>query len=165
MSPQLWSFSLVLLLPFSFSPSCSVLPFTKQSVSSGILAFHSTYERPLLMDWMFVFSQNYYLCAQLLGCVWLFVRLWPTRLIMGFSWDFQSKNTGVGCHFLLQNSYIEAPSVSLFGSEASEEVIKCNWYSHLNAEFQIIARRDKKAFLSNQCKEIEENNRMGKTIS
>ena len=34
---------------------------------------------------------------------------------------------------------------------------------HLNAEFQRIARRDKKAFLSNQCKEIEENNRMGKT--
>ena len=36
-------------------------------------------------------------------------------------------------------------------------------YKHLNAEFQIIARRDKKAFLSDQCKEIEENNRMGKT--
>ena len=36
-------------------------------------------------------------------------------------------------------------------------------YSHLNAEFQSIARRDKKAFLSDQCKEIEENNRMGKT--
>jgi len=36
-------------------------------------------------------------------------------------------------------------------------------YAHLNAEFQRIARRDKKAFLSNQCKEIEENNRMGKT--
>ena len=36
-------------------------------------------------------------------------------------------------------------------------------YSHLNSEFQRIARRDKKAFLSNQCKEIEENNRMGKT--
>ena len=35
-------------------------------------------------------------------------------------------------------------------------------YSHLNAEFQRIARRDKKAFLSNQCKEIEENNRMRK---
>ena len=34
---------------------------------------------------------------------------------------------------------------------------------HLNADFQRIARRDKKAFLSNQCKEIEENNRMGKT--
>ena len=36
-------------------------------------------------------------------------------------------------------------------------------YSHLNAEFQRIARREKKAFLSHQCKEIEENNRMGKT--
>ena len=36
-------------------------------------------------------------------------------------------------------------------------------YTHLNAKFQRIARRDKKAFLSNQCKEIEENNRMGKT--
>ena len=36
-------------------------------------------------------------------------------------------------------------------------------YSHWNAEFQRIARRDKKDFLSNQCKEIEENNRMGKT--
>ena len=36
-------------------------------------------------------------------------------------------------------------------------------YTHLNAEFQRIARRDKKAFLSEQCKEIEDNNRMGKT--
>ena len=36
-------------------------------------------------------------------------------------------------------------------------------YKHLNAEFQRIARRDRKAFLSNQCKEIEENNRMRKT--
>ena len=36
-------------------------------------------------------------------------------------------------------------------------------YTHLNAEFQRIARRDKKAFLSNQCKEIEANNRIGKT--
>ena len=36
-------------------------------------------------------------------------------------------------------------------------------YTHLNAEFQRRARRDKKDFLSNQCKEIEENNRMGKT--
>ena len=35
-------------------------------------------------------------------------------------------------------------------------------YTHLNAEFQRIARRDKKAFLSHQCKEIEKNNRMGK---
>ena len=36
-------------------------------------------------------------------------------------------------------------------------------YTHLNAEFQRIARRDKKAFFNEQCKEIEENNRMGKT--
>ena len=36
-------------------------------------------------------------------------------------------------------------------------------YTHFNAEFQRLARRDKKAFLSDQCKEIEENNRMGKT--
>ena len=36
-------------------------------------------------------------------------------------------------------------------------------YNHMNAEFQRIARRDKKAFLSDQCKGIEENNRMGKT--
>ena len=35
-------------------------------------------------------------------------------------------------------------------------------YPHLNAEFQTIAKRDQKAFLSDQCKEIEENNRMGK---
>ena len=36
-------------------------------------------------------------------------------------------------------------------------------YKHLNVEFQRISRRDKKAFLSNQCKDIQENNRMGKT--
>ena len=36
-------------------------------------------------------------------------------------------------------------------------------YKHLNSEFQRITRRDKKAFLTNQCKEIEENNKMGKT--
>ena len=36
-------------------------------------------------------------------------------------------------------------------------------YTHLNAEFQRVARRDKKAFLSDHCKEIEENNKMGKT--
>ena len=36
-------------------------------------------------------------------------------------------------------------------------------YTHLNAEFQRMERRDKKSFLSDQCKEIEENNRMGKT--
>ena len=41
--------------------------------------------------------------------------------------------------------------------------VKKERYTHLNAEFQRIASRDKKTFLSDQCKEIEENNRMGKT--
>ena len=45
----------------------------------------------------------------------------------------------------------------------SEKQRRKGRYTHLNAEFQRIARRDKKAFLSDQCKEIEENNRMGKT--
>ena len=45
----------------------------------------------------------------------------------------------------------------------SERQRKKERYTHLNAEFQRIARRDKKAFLSDQCKEIEENNRMAKT--
>ena len=44
----------------------------------------------------------------------------------------------------------------------SEKQSRKERYQHLNAEFQRIARRDKKAFLSDQCKEIEENNRMGK---
>ena len=45
----------------------------------------------------------------------------------------------------------------------SEKQRRKERYKHLNAEFQRIARRDKKAFLSDQCKEIEENNRMGKS--
>ena len=45
----------------------------------------------------------------------------------------------------------------------SEKQRRKEKYKHLNAEFQRIARRDKKAFLRDQCKEIEENNRMGKT--
>ena len=45
----------------------------------------------------------------------------------------------------------------------SKQQRKKERYKHLNAEFQRIARRDKKAFLSDQCKEIKENNRMGKT--
>ena len=50
---------------------------------------------------------------------------------------------------------------------AVKRKVKCQGgkerYTHLNAEFQRIARRDKKVFLSDQCKEIDENNRMGKT--
>ena len=61
---------------------------------------------------------------------------------------------------------------TLYSHQKSENSAICNneggprekeRHSHLNAEFQRIARRDKKAFLSEQCKEIEENGRMGKT--
>ena len=56
----------------------------------------------------------------------------------------------------------EALQIAVNRREAKDKGQK-ERYTHLNAEFQRIARRDKKAFLSDQCKEIEENNRMGKT--
>ena len=56
----------------------------------------------------------------------------------------------------------EAFHIAVKRREAKSKVEK-ERYKHLNAEFQRIARRDKKAFFSDQCKEIEENNRMGKT--
>ena len=55
----------------------------------------------------------------------------------------------------------EALQIALKRREAKNKGEKGRYF-HLNAEFQRIARRDKKAFLSNQCEEIEENNRMGK---
>ena len=56
----------------------------------------------------------------------------------------------------------EALQIAVKGREAKSKGEK-ERYKHLNAEFQRIARRDKKAFLSYQCKQIEENNRMRKT--
>ena len=56
----------------------------------------------------------------------------------------------------------EALQIAVKRGEAKSKQEK-ERYTHLNAEFQSRARRDKKVFLSNQCKEIEENNRMGKT--
>ena len=56
----------------------------------------------------------------------------------------------------------EALQIAVKRSEVKSKGEK-EGYKHLNAEFQRIARRAKKDFLSNQCKEIEENNRMGKT--
>ena len=56
----------------------------------------------------------------------------------------------------------EALQIAMKRRDAKSKVEK-KWYTHLNAEFQRIARRDKKAILSDQCKEIEGNNRMGKT--
>ena len=58
----------------------------------------------------------------------------------------------------------EALHIAVKGREVKSKGEK-ERYKHWNAEFQRIARRDKKAFLSNQCKEIQENNRMGKTRS
>ena len=58
--------------------------------------------------------------------------------------------------------YGEALQIAVKRREAKSKGEK-ERYKHLNAEFQRITRRDKKAFLSDQCKEIEENNRMGKT--
>ena len=57
---------------------------------------------------------------------------------------------------------VEALQIAVKRREAKSKGEK-ERYTHLNAEFQGIAKRDKKAFLSDQCKEIEENNRMGKT--
>ena len=56
----------------------------------------------------------------------------------------------------------EALQIAVKRRETKSKGVK-ETYKHLNAEFQRIARRDKKAFLSDQCKEIEENNRVGKT--
>ena len=56
----------------------------------------------------------------------------------------------------------EALQIAMKRREAKDKGEK-ERYTHLNAEFQRIARRDKKAFLSDQCKEIDRNNRMGKT--
>ena len=56
----------------------------------------------------------------------------------------------------------EALQIAVKRREAKSKGVK-ERYKHLNAEFQRIARRDKKAFFSDECKEIEENNRMGKT--
>ena len=55
----------------------------------------------------------------------------------------------------------EAFQIAMKRSKVKDKGVK-ERYTHLNAEFQRISRRDKKDFLSNQCKEIEENNRMGK---
>ena len=57
----------------------------------------------------------------------------------------------------------EALQTAVKGREVKSKGEKERFYKHLNAEFQRIARRDKKAFLNDQCKEIEGNNRMGKT--
>ena len=83
------------------------------------------------------------------------------------SWGSQGKNTEVVCHSLPQCN--KGKWLSKEGLQITEKRRDAKGkgekvrYTHLNAEFQRIARRDKKDFLSDQCKEIEVNNRMGKT--
>ena len=62
-----------------------------------------------------------------------------------------------------KNKYKKAKWLSQEASQIAVKRREKERYTHLNAEFQRIARRHKKAFLSDQCKETEENNRMGKT--
>ena len=62
-----------------------------------------------------------------------------------------------------QNGYLRRPYKYLRKEKMGKGKGEKERYTHLNAEFQRIARREKKAFLSDQCKEIEENNKMGKT--
>ena len=83
---------------------------------------------------------------------------WTAAYQAPLSMDFPGKSTGVGCHWQSE----EALQISVKRREAKSKGEK-ERYSHLNAELRRRARREKKAFLSNQCKEIEENNRMGKT--
>ena len=109
-------------------------------------------------------------------------------LLMSFSEKFPPKNQMAMlegmliaealvkyCQCASQEDYFHLPS-SMKPPMKSEEALQIamkrreakskgekETYKHLNAEFQRIARRDKKAFLRDQCKEIEENNRMGKT--
>ena len=83
---------------------------------------------------------------------WRFVTLYRRQGSRPSPWKRNAKK---------QNGCLEALQIAVKRREAKRkgEKEKC---SHLNAEFQRLARRDKKAFLSDQCKEIEENNRMGR---
>ena len=100
------------------------------------------------------------LCAlSRFGRVWLFATLWTVAcqspLSMGF---FQARVLEWVAIFFSRGSSQPRDRTWVAKSKGENER-----YTHVNAEFKRIARRDKKAFLSDQCKEIEENNRMGKT--
>ena len=65
--------------------------------------------------------------------------------------------------FLQKTKWLSGEALQIAVKREAKSKGEKERYKDLNAELQRIARRDKKAFLSNQCKEIEENNRMGKT--
>ena len=110
--------------------------------------------------------------VQSLRGVWLFVTPWTAACqaslsiansqsllkLMSIDSVMPSNHLILCCPLLLPPSIF--PSIRVLSNES---VLRIRWMqsSHLNAEFQRIAKRDKKAFLSDQCKEIEENNRMG----
>ena len=74
------------------------------------------------------------------------------------------KNTEVKwIDFKVSAGIVHSKSKAIYLKHVAKSKGEKERYTHLNAEFQRIARRDKKAFLSDQCIEIEENNRMGKT--
>jgi len=106
--------------------------------------------------------------SQILDYNFLFCGIFVCFFAFSYSsWGSQGKNTEVVCHSLLQckkGKWLskEALQITEKRRDAKGKGEK-ERYTHLNAEFQRIARRDKKAFLSDQCKDIEENNRMGKT--
>ena len=83
-----------------------------------------------------------------------FVTLYRRQESRSSSWKRNSKKPNWLSGKVLQIAVKRREAKSKGGKER---------YTHLNAEFKRIARRDKKAFLSDKCKEIEENNRMGKT--
>ena len=84
---------------------------------------------------------------------WRFMTLYRRQGSRPSPWKRNAKN---------QNAVEEALQIAVKRREVKSKGEK-ERYKHLNAEFQRIARRDKKAFFSDQCKEVEENNRMGKT--
>ena len=99
----------------------------------------------------------------------MLIKLSPTSL--AYSNDFFALNRLLSLYLPSDNFLISSLGIFLL-EEALQIAVKRREvkskgekerYTHLNAEFQRIARRDKKAFLSNQCKEIEEKNTMGKT--
>ena len=95
-----------------------------------------------------------YLIECLMNCGWRFMTLYRRQGSRPSPWKRNAKKQN-GC---LRKPYKKTMKRREVKSKGEKER-----YSHLNAEFQRITRRDKKPFLSDLCKEIEENNKMGKT--
>ena len=104
-----------------------------------------------------IFDYNFLFCGNF---VWFFAFSYS-------SWGSQGRNIEVVCQSLLQCQKAKWLSKEALQITEKRRETKGKGererYAHLNAEFQRIARRYKKAFLGDQCKEIEENNRVGKT--